>query len=47
MGRVLVLLVEEGLLVLRVGKGPGNVLVVADEHDRRAREAHARRVVSR
>ena len=45
--RVLFFDVEEGLLVLGVGEAPRDVLVVSDQHDRRARDADAGRVVAR
>src|SRR6266852_9319456 len=39
--------VVEGLLVLGVGEAPGDVLVVADQHHRRAWDADAAHVVAR
>ena len=47
MCRVLVLLIEKGLLVLGVGETPGDVLVVPDQDDRRSRDAHAGYVIAR
>ena len=45
-GGVLLLVVEERLLILGVGKAPCDVLVVADEDHGRAGDAHAAGVVA-